>query len=394
MNVKETLSAALKSLLLNKIRSFLTMLGVIIGVFAVISLVSLVGGIQNYVEDQFNDLGANLIFVSSGNNNYRGGRPGQNLSSSNLKEEHIELIEKEASDYIDYVTPTVQTVKTIKYKTNSFYTTIIGVSYTADKIFSINAAEGRFLNKSEVNNSSKSVVIGYAMKKKLFSQENPLKKNIKIDGKSYEVVGILAKKNPEYDEALIMPYTTLRDNFDGTTIISIVSKAKSQFPITKAAESVKLAMYRDLHDDEFSVMTQEDILESINSILGILAVALATISGISLLVGGIGIMNIMLVSVTERTREIGLRKALGATSFDIKRQFMIEAVIISLSGGLIGLLLGWLSTLAIKNLVRATVPFWAIPLALGFSIVVGVVFGTYPAAKASEKDPIEALRYE
>ena len=117
MNVKETLSAALKSLLLNKIRSFLTMLGVIIGVFAVISLVSLVGGIQNYVEDQFNDLGANLIFVSSGNNNYRGGRPGQNLSSSNLKEEHIELIEKEASDYIDYVTPTVQTVKTIKYKT-------------------------------------------------------------------------------------------------------------------------------------------------------------------------------------------------------------------------------------------------------------------------------------
>jgi len=394
VNVKETLSAALKSLLLNKIRSFLTMLGVIIGVFAVISLVSLVGGIQNYVEDQFNDLGANLIFVSSGNNNYRGGRPGQNLSSSNLKEEHIELIEKEASDYIDYVTPTVQTVKTIKYKTNSFYTTIIGVSYTADKIFSINAAEGRFLNKSEVNNSSKSVVIGYAMKKKLFSQENPLKKNIKIDGKSYEVVGILAKKNPEYDEALIMPYTTLRDNFDGTTIISIVSKAKSQFPITKAAESVKLAMYRDLHDDEFSVMTQEDILESINSILGILAVALATISGISLLVGGIGIMNIMLVSVTERTREIGLRKALGATSFDIKRQFMIEAVIISLSGGLIGLLLGWLSTLAIKNLVRATVPFWAIPLALGFSIVVGVVFGTYPAAKASEKDPIEALRYE
>ena len=394
MNVKETLSAALKSLLLNKIRSFLTMLGVIIGVFAVISLVSLVGGIQNYVEDQFNDLGANLIFVSSGNNNYRGGRPGQNLSSSNLKEEHIELIEKEASDYIDYVTPTVQTVKTIKYKTNSSYTTIIGVSYTADKIFSINAAEGRFLNKSEVNNSSKSVVIGYAMKKKLFSQENPLKKNIKIDGKSYEVVGILAKKNPEYDEALIMPYTTLRDNFDGTTIISIVSKAKSQFPITKAAESVKLAMYRDLHDDEFSVMTQEDILESINSILGILAVALATISGISLLVGGIGIMNIMLVSVTERTREIGLRKALGATSFDIKRQFMIEAVIISLSGGLIGLLLGWLSTLAIKNLVRATVPFWAIPLALGFSIVVGVVFGTYPAAKASEKDPIEALRYE
>lgn len=394
MNLKETLGTSLKSLSLNKVRSFLTMLGVIIGVFAVISLVSLVEGVQNYVEDQFEGLGANLIFVSSGNNDYQGGRPGQNLSSSNLKEEHIELIEKEASDYIDYVTPTIQTVKTAKYKTNSFYTTVIGVSYTADRIFSIYAEEGRFLNKSEMNSSSKVVVIGNAMSNKLFGQENPLKKNIKIDGKSYEVVGILAKKNPEYDEALIMPYTTLRDNFEGTTIISIVSKAKSQFPITEAAESVKLAMYRDLHDDEFSVMTQEDILESISSILGILTIALAAISGISLLVGGIGIMNIMLVSVTERTREIGLRKALGATSSDIKRQFMIEAVIISLSGGLVGLLIGWLSTLAIKNLIDASVPFWAIPLALGFSIVVGVVFGTYPAAKASEKDPIEALRYE
>lgn len=394
MNVKETLSAALKSLMLNKIRSFLTMLGVIIGVFAVISLVSLVGGVQNYVEDQFEDLGANLIFVSSGNNDYRGGRPGQNLSSSNLKEKHIELIEKDASDYIDYVTPTIQTVKTIKYKTNSWYTALIGVSYTADKIFSITAEEGRFFNKSEINNSSKVVIIGNAIGKKLFSQENPLNKNIKIDGKSYEVVGILAKKSPDYDEALIMPYTTLQDNFEGTTIISIVSKAKSDLPIEKAAEYVKLAMYKDLQDDEFSVMTQADILESIGSILGILTIALAAISGISLLVGGIGIMNIMLVSVTERTKEIGLRKALGATSKDIKRQFMIEAVIISLSGGLIGLLLGWLSTVVIRDLIKASVPLWAIPLALGFSILVGVIFGTYPAVKASEKDPIEALRYE
>lgn len=394
MNIKETLGTALKSLSLNKVRSFLTMLGVIIGVFAVISLVSLVEGVQNYVESQFEGLGANLIFVSSGNLDYRGGRPGQNLTSSNLKEKHIQLIEKEASDYIDYVTPTIQTVKTAKYKTNSYYTAVIGVSHTADKIFSIYSEEGRFLNKSEVNSSSRVVIIGNAMKSKLFGQENPLKKSIKIDGKSYEVIGILAKKNPEYDEVLIMPYTTLRDNFEGTTIVSIVSKAKNNVSLTDATDNVKLAMYRDLHDDEFSVLTQEDILESINSILGVLTIALAAISGISLLVGGIGIMNIMLVSVTERTREIGLRKALGATSFDIKRQFMIEAIIISLSGGLIGLLIGWLSTLAIKKLIDASVPFWAIPLSLGFSIFVGIVFGTYPAAKASEKDPIEALRYE
>ena len=394
MDIKETLGTALKSLSLNKVRTFLTMLGVIIGVFAVISLVSLVGGIQNYVEGQFEDLGSNLIFVASGNIGSKGGRPGQTLSSSNLKEKHIDLVQNEAGDYIEYVTPTIQTVKTAKYKTNGYYSSIIGVSYNADKIFSITPKEGRFFNKSEEKGSSRVVIIGNTLTTKLFGRENPIKKSIKIDGKSYEVVGMLEKKNPDYDEALIIPYTTLTDDYEGTTIISIVAKAKNNVSLDDSVESVKLAMYRDLHDDEFTVMTQEDILDSIESILSILTIALAAISGISLLVGGIGIMNIMLVSVTERTREIGLRKALGATSFDIKRQFMIEAVLISLSGGMVGLLLGWVSTLIIRNLIKASVPFWAIPLSLGFSIFVGVIFGTYPAAKASEKDPIEALRYE
>ena len=151
---------------------------------------------------------------------------------------------------------------------------------------------------------------------------------------------------------------------------------------------------RDLDDDEFTVMTQKDILESIESILSMLTVALAAISGISLLVGGIGIMNIMLVSVTERTREIGLRKAIGATSKDIKLQFMIEAVVISLTGGVIGLFFGWITTIAIKPLIDAEIPVWSIFMALGFSILVGIIFGTYPAVKASKKDPIEALRYE
>lgn len=394
MDIKETLGTALKSLSLNKVRSFLTMLGVIIGVFAVISLVSLVGGIQNYVEGQFEDLGSNLIFVASGNVGYRGGRPGQNLSSSNLKEKHVELILNNADDYIEYVTPTIQTVKTAKYKTNSYYSSIVGVSHTADKIFSISTEEGRFFNKLEENGSSRVVIVGNTLATKLFGQENPINKSIKIDSKSYEVVGVLEKKNPDYDESLIIPYTTLTDNFEGTTIISIVAKAKNQVPLDESVEGVKVAMYRDLHDDEFTVMTQEDILDSIESILSILTIALVAISGISLLVGGIGIMNIMLVSVTERTREIGLRKALGATSPDIKKQFMIEAVIISLSGGVVGLTLGWVSTLIIRNLIKASVPFWAIPLALGFSVFVGVVFGTYPAVKASKKDPIEALRYE
>ena len=395
MNVKETLSAALKSLLLNKIRSFLTMLGVIIGVFAVISLVSLVGGIQNYVEDQFEDLGSNLIFVVSGNVGGGSSRGfGSAISSANLKEKHVDMIKSSAKDYIEIVSPQIQTYITVKYKTHSEYTFVFGVSFESDKLFNSSTQKGRYFSRTEQNNSARVAVLGYLLANDLFGDENPVNKTIKVDGKSYEVVGVLAQKSPDYDESIILPYTTVMDNFDKSSITAITAKAKKGVDLEEATRQVELALLRDLGSDQFTVMTQEDVLQSIDSILNILTIALVSISGISLLVGGIGIMNIMLVSVTERTKEIGLRKALGATSNDIKRQFMIEAVLISMSGGIIGLILGWLSTVIIRNLIKASVPFWAIPLALGFSVLVGVVFGTYPAVKASKKDPIEALRYE
>jgi len=394
MNVKEVLSSATKSLLLNKVRSFLTMLGVIIGVFSVISLVSLVGGIQNYVKAQFEDLGSNLIFIVSGNVGSSAGGFGSAISSANLKEKHVDLIRNSAKDYIEIVSPQVQTYVTTKYKTHDEYTFVFGVSYESSELFNSRTEKGRYFSRTEQNNSARVAVLGNLLGKKLFGDENPVNKSIKVDGKSYEVVGVLAKKSPDYDESLILPYTTVLDNLPSTSIRAITAKAKNEVDLEEATRQVKLALLRDLDSDQFTVMTQEDVLESIGSILNILTIALVSISSISLLVGGIGIMNIMLVSVTERTKEIGLRKALGATSRDIKRQFMVEAVVISSLGGLIGLILGWLSTVVIKNLINASVPFWAIPLALGFSIAVGVVFGTYPAAKASEKDPIEALRYE
>jgi len=184
------------------------------------------------------------------------------------------------------------------------------------------------------------------------------------------------------------------DEFSATGITSIVVKVKDNVDLEQAQQQIKLALLKDLKEDKFTVMTQEDILESIQNILNMLTIALASISGISLLVGGIGIMNIMLVSVAERTKEIGLRKALGATSSDIKNQFMAEAILISSLGGVLGLLLGWVTTIAIRPLIKAVIPVWAIPLALGFSLAVGIVFGTYPAVNASKKDPIEALRYE
>jgi len=395
MNAKEILSTASKALLLNKVRSFLTMLGVIIGVFAVISLVSLVGGVQEYVVSSFEDLGSNLIFVVNGKIEM-GQRQtaGSALVSTNLKEKHVDMIESTAKDYVDYITPQSQTYQTIKYKTEEYFLLLLGVNYEANDIFNSNIERGRYFNRVEQENSSRVVVLGNNLGKKFFGEENPIGKKIKINGKSYEVVGLLAKKSPNYDESVILPYTTVMDEFSATGITSIVVKVKDNVDLEQAQQQVKLALLKDLKEDKFTVMTQEDILESIQNILNMLTIALASISGISLLVGGIGIMNIMLVSVAERTKEIGLRKALGATSSDIKNQFMAEAILISSLGGVLGLLLGWVTTIAIRPLIKAVIPVWAIPLALGFSLAVGIIFGTYPAVNASKKDPIEALWYE
>jgi len=395
MNAKEILSTASKELLLNKVRSFLTMLGVIIGVFAVISLVSLVGGVQEYVVSSFEDLGSNLIFVVNGKIEM-GQRQtaGSALVSTNLKEKHVDMIESTAKDYVDYITPQSQTYQTIKYKTEEYFLLLLGVNYEANDIFNSNIERGRYFNRVEQENSSRVVVLGNNLGKKFFGEENPIGKKIKINGKSYEVVGLLAKKSPNYDESVILPYTTVMDEFSATGITSIVVKVKDNVDLEQAQQQIKLALLKDLKEDKFTVMTQEDILESIQNILNMLTIALASISGISLLVGGIGIMNIMLVSVAERTKEIGLRKALGATSSDIKNQFMAEAILISSLGGVLGLLLGWVTTIAIRPLIKAVIPVWAIPLALGFSLAVGIIFGTYPAVNASKKDPIEALRYE
>ena len=395
MNAKEILSTASKALLLNKVRSFLTMLGVIIGVFAVISLVSLVGGVQEYVVSSFEDLGSNLIFVVNGKIEM-GQRQtaGSALVSTNLKEKHVDMIKSIAEDYVDYITPQSQTYQTIKYKTEEYFLLLLGVNYEANDIFNSSIERGRYFNRVEQENSSRVVVLGNNLGKKFFGEENPIGKKIKINGKSYEVVGLLAKKSPNYDESVILPYTTVMDEFSATGITSIVVKVKDNVDLEQAQQQIKLALLKDLKEDKFTVMTQEDILESIQNILNMLTIALASISGISLLVGGIGIMNIMLVSVAERTKEIGLRKALGATSSDIKNQFMAEAILISSLGGVLGLLLGWVTTIAIRPLIKAVIPVWAIPLALGFSLAVGIIFGTYPAVNASKKDPIEALRYE
>jgi len=393
MKLTETIDTSLYALYQNKVRTFLTMLGVIIGVFSVVTLVALVRGVRNYVTDQFDALGSNLVFVYPGASDLMDD-PALAFTSNKLSKKHITLIEKDASDYLHSISPVIATGRTVKYKTKQFYATIAGGNYSYAELTDVAFAKGRNFTKVEEKSAAKVALIGPLVEKELFGNINPLGKRIKIDNTSFEVIGTLVEKGADFDEQIIIPYTTAEDvlNLDKYTYIAV--KLQNADVIDLATKQIEIALMKDLKDDEFTLYSQKDLLDSIQSILGILSLGLGAIAGISLVVGGIGIMNIMLVTVTERIREIGLRKALGATSFNIGLQFMIESILISLVGGSIGLVLGWLSTFVAQKWLRAEVPLWTVGLAFGFSMIVGVIFGTYPAIQASKLDPIKALKYE
>lgn len=381
------------ALLLHKGRTILTMLGVIIGVFAVVSLVSMGIGVQNYIQDQFESLGANVIFVMPGRIDFSDD-PAKSFGNIQLEDKHIDILETYATEYIDAVSPNIVFGKNIDYKTKSYYGTVYGVTSNIQDIFNVDLESGRFFSDKEDKAKAKVAIISPLITEELFPNTNPIGKKIKVEDNTYEVIGTTKKKGQDWDEIVYIPYEKVRADFDVDTIASISVRAVDSDNMDLALKEVEFALLRDLEDDEFSVVSAEDILSSIQNVLGIVTAAIGAIAGISLLVGGIGIMNIMLVSVTERIKEIGLRKALGATPRSIALQFMLEAVMISVGGGLIGLLFGWLASLAAQPFVRAEVPLWAVGLAFGFSVLVGVLFGTYPAIQASKKDPIEALRYE
>jgi putative ABC transport system permease protein len=394
MKTAEVFRSSFIALTLNKIRTFLTMLGVIIGVFAVVALVSIVKGFENYITDQFNALGSNLVMVVPGIINLEMGGGEPNYSNNKLEYKHIDIIERYAGDYISDISAMIRVPKTVKFKTKSYLATVVGGNEKMLGIVNVQIDKGRFYTKSEEDAKARVIILGKLVVDELFPTKEPIGEQVKIDGVGFTVIGTAKEWGPNFDDRAFMPDTTAKTVLGLDKFTAIVMKVNPKYDIEEILRAVKLALRRDLKADDYSVLSQKDILSSVNSILGVLSTALAAIAGISLLVGGIGIMNIMLVSVTERTREIGLRKALGATSRDILLQFMTESIVISLLGGLLGLLFAWLGTLAIRSLIRAEVPWWSVVLGIGFSLLVGVVFGTYPALAASKKDPIEALRYE
>lgn len=399
MDLLEVSKVSLKAITHNKVRAFLTMLGIIIGVASVILLVSIGNGLQSYINDQLSALGPTLITVLPGKVSFSASSGAPAFSSSKLDAESLSLIKK---------SPAVQDADGVffgpsvaKYKNNKVYLgELLGTGANMMIITGYKVAAGHYFNNAQAAAGSQVIVLGSQTATDLFGENGtPLGKEISVDGRIYTVVGVMDKIGASFsgsaDARAYIPSLTYQKQFGTRNYSEIMVRADAAAGADRASAEIKRVLGRKLDpDNDFSVFTQEQLLTSINSILGAVTGALGGIAAISLLVGGIGIMNIMLVSVTERTREIGLRKAVGATPAAILLQFMLEAIILSLAGGLIGIALGAGGAAIINQFITTSVTLPAIALASGVSILIGVVFGTAPAISAARKDPIVALRYE
>ncbi|MDP2182538.1 MAG: ABC transporter permease [Actinomycetota bacterium] len=398
MNLVESFRIALRALNANKVRSALTMLGVIIGVAAVILLVAIGTGVQKEVTGTIEGLGSNLVFAFPGNYEQGGqgsGGPGGSVTKQfNLGD--ADLIQRRLGPQ-EIVVPVVQGPGTLKVGNRELRTTIAAGNEHGGEVFTSDYVSGRDYRRSEVLAASRVAVIGETVRKELFPNKDPIGQAMDVNGQRFTVIGLLAEQGGtitgDQDNQIYMPVTTAQRLLGTRDITMIIIKAADAEEIDIIQARIKRVL-RPKFGEEFSVFTQEQTLGILSSLLGTLTVMLAGIAGISLLVGGIGIMNIMLVSVSERTREIGIRKAVGAKTYDIMSQFVIEAVMLSIVGGGIGILLGAGGAAGLKQFVPTEVTPWAVMLAFSFSAAVGIFFGVYPAYRASRLDPIEALRYE
>lgn len=400
--ISEISLLAFRSLFRNKTRSILTMLGIIIGVASVILLMSIGTGLQKYITDQFEQLGTNLVLVvpgkvgRGGGNAFSQGPP--NFGGSKLTLSDAEKIAKIGGP-IELVGAGIENQSTVSYQGKSKYTVVGGMSAEYMKMRNLKVSKGRVLSTADVRAERNVAILGSGVINKLFGQGQVLGKQITIGGQKFEVIGVLEPLGSgglgvDLNDFAIIPVTSAQKIFGMKTVMLIGVKARSKEDIPQTISLVKKELLKKYKDDEISVIDQSNLVESINQILGVVTIALGGIAAISLVVGGVGIMNIMLVSVTERTREIGLRKAVGAKPNDILFQFIIEAVAMSLTGGAIGVLVGALGSLVINNFVATSVSLGSVLLSFGVSAAVGIVFGVAPAARASRLNPIEALKYE
>ena len=395
MNPIETVKMAFKAIWGNKVRSFLTMLGVIIGVMSVTVLMAIGQGTTSSVTDSISSMGTNMISVTIQTRRFGFGMNKSSRSSSAkgtviLKAEDVLALKD--NEYIQYVSPTVSGSLTVKAGSTNTTASIMGVYPDYANIVSTELASGRYIIDADVENRSAVCVIGPDLAEDLFGNTNVVGNTLHVNGRMFKIVGVLDGTS----STLVLPFTLAQRMLEATSITSFYVSATDSTVVSAAQTAVERFLYKKYQDDStYSIMNQEEMLTAMEETAGTLSLMLGGIAGISLLVGGIGIMNIMLVSVTERTREIGIRKAIGAKRRNILLQFLIESVVLSGMGGLLGLLLGYGLMHLLESYMGMSVTASAgvAQLAMGFSMFVGVVFGLYPANKASKLKPIDALHY-
>ncbi len=402
MNFIETFRVAFEALLSNKIRSALTMLGVIIGVMAVILLISIGEGAQVYITREMTGLGTNLLIITPGKTSTSGGfHPPSAGTVRKLTYDDAQALRRRAWLLTDAV-PLVFGTGKLKYHNMGRDVMIIGTTPEFQRVRNLFVDTGSYISQSDVDSKTKVVVLGAKVKEELFGTENALGKVVVLSDARYRVVGVMRKKGTsmgmDIDDIVYIPVTSGQELFDTDSLFELIASTPRAEDVDRAIAQIKdVLIKRHAHKEDFTIQTQGAMLEMMNTVLGVLTAVLGGIAGISLLVGGIGIMNIMLVSVRERTREIGIRKALGARNKDILAQFMIEAITLSGAGGIIGIMLGVGLALLIPvfvDVLPTSVSLWSILMAFFFSAAVGIFFGVYPARKAAMQDPIQALRYE
>jgi putative ABC transport system permease protein len=387
----QAIKIAFKNILANKLRSVLTMLGIIIGISAVIALVSLGQGASQSVSDDISGLGTTMVSVSL---------------QGNSEEEVVtyeDIMAFEDLSEVEAVSPTVSGSGTVTNGTTSMDSvTIEGVTPSYETVQETTVSNGRFILQIDQDNRNKVVLLGSNVATELFGFTNPIDKEVKIDGNTFKVAGILSEQGEELqgsvDDTVLIPFTVAQRFLEQTVVTSADVKMKSEDSVDMGMAKMERSLYIQFGGDDtsYNVRNQSDITEALTSVTETMTMLLAGIAGISLIVGGIGIMNIMLVSVTERTREIGIRKAIGAKKKDILGQFLIEAIVLSGLGGILGVLIGLGSAQILSTTLdmAIVISWWAVGIAVSFSIFIGVVFGIFPANKAANLSPLDALRYQ